>query len=152
MAAFVITGCLMVKGMSKWGALELTTDSEVRSRIDKCGIKLPAEAHDIYHAQSGFVDSSVWMKFTVPKDQIWSVVANSIKKRDHEFQPVIPEHLLKEIDQHADQTYDLRWWMPESVKKPLSWSLHKTNDGGEYFEDWLIDIETGTFYITKWDT
>jgi len=136
-----------VRGLANWGALEYETDATVKARIQGAGIPLPSGAHDIHYGASGFVDGSVWIKFTVPKDKIWDVVTGSIKKVESDFVPKIPEHLLKEIYQHSDQTYDLSWWTPAAVTSPLSWSRTE----GRFYEDWLIDTQNGTFYITRWD-
>lgn len=135
------------QGLGNLGALQYETDATVRARIQKAGITLPPEAHGIHYGAAGFVDGSVWIKFTVPKDKIWSVVTASIKKTESDFLPRAPEHLLKEIYQNPKQAYDLSWWAPSAVTSPLSWSRSE----GRFYEDWLIDTERGTFYITRWD-
>jgi hypothetical protein len=131
--AFVRIG----RGFATWGALQYETDATVRGRIQAAGVALPA----------GFVDGSVWIKFTVPKEKIWTAVTASIGKSESDFLPKMPEHLLKEIYQNSDQTYDLGWWAPSAVTSPLSWSRTE----GRFYEDWLLDKQSGTFYITRWD-
>lgn len=135
------------RGFSTWGALQYETDETVRARIGKAGITLPPEAHGIHYGAAGFVDGSVWIKFTVPKDKIWGVVTASIAKTEIDFLPKMPEHLLNEIHQNPNQTYDLSWWTPSAVTSPLSWSRTE----GRFYEDWLIDTQSGIFYITRWD-
>ena len=141
------------RGFASWGSLDLHTDTEVRTRIQNARIHLPAGAHTLYHASAGFVDGQTWIKFTVPPDQIWSVVAQSIQKRESDFTTTFPENLIKEVHQNANQTHDLSWWQPATVTRFLSWSREPKNPSGSfYFEDWLIDLDTATFYITRWDT
>jgi hypothetical protein len=140
--AFVRIG----RGFATWGALQYDTDATVRGRIQAAGVVLPPEAYGLHYAAAGFV-GSVWMKFTVPKEKIWTVVTASIGKSESDFLPKTPEHLLKEIYQNSDQTYDLGWWTPSAVTSPLSWSRTE----GRFYEDWLIDMQGGTFYITRWD-
>lgn len=143
----------MARGMASWGALELHTDAEVRTRIQDSRIHLPPGAHTLYHASAGFVDGQTWIKFTVPPDQIWTVVAQSIQKTETDFTPTFPENLIEQVHQNPNQTHDLTWWQPTSVTRFLSWSQETHNpSGSHYFEDWLIDLDTATFYITRWDT
>jgi hypothetical protein len=137
----------MSEGFAMMGALQYETDATVRSRVKKAGIRLPPEAYDIHCGFAGFVDHSRWIKFTVPKDEIWNVVGASISKSEKDFLPRMPEHLLKEVDQESNQTFDLSWWTPFSVTSPLSWSRTE----GRIYDDWLIDKDSGTFYITRWD-
>ena len=140
------------RGFASWGALVYATDTEVQARVKASGIVLPSGAQDIHHAYTGFVDSSLWIKFTVPKNQIWEVVRASIAKSEADFSPRHPENLLEQVYQGRNQKHDLSWWQPSSVKAPKSWSKIKISDGEAFHEDWLIDMETGTFYISRWDT
>ena len=143
----------MAQGMASWGALELHTDTEVRTCIQNARIHLPTGAHNLYHASAGFVDGQTWIKFTVPPDQIWTVVAQSIQKTEADFTTNFPENLIKDVPQNSNQTLDLSWWQPTSVKRFVSWSQETQNPSGSHaFEDWLIDLDTATFYITRWDT
>jgi len=139
-------------GFASWGALQYETDAKVRSMIQRAGIVLPKEVYDIHYGVAGFVDSSEWIRFTVPKEKIWDVVSGSIGKSEADFISAHPEHLLKEIPLNPDQSHDTAWWNPSSVTSPKSWSNPSEKDGQHFFEDWLIDMETGTFYITRWDT
>ena len=147
---FVAAG--IARGFSSWGALEYSTDTKVRALVTKVGVALPTEAHDIHYAISGFVDSSLWIRFTVPKDKIWDVVTSSIGKTEADFERALPKHLLREVHQNPKQTDDFGWWAPSSVSSPMSWSNPREKDGQHFFEDWLIDMDTGTFFITRWDT
>lgn len=141
------------RGFSSWGALELHTDTEVRNRIQNARIHLPPGVHTLYHASAGFVDGQTCIKFTVPPDQIWPVVAQSIQKTQTDFSTTFPENLIKEVHQNTNQTFDLSWWQPTTVTRFLSWSQETQNpSGSHYFKDWLIDLDTATFYITRWDT
>ena len=137
----------LASGFATWGALQYETDATVRMRVKELGISLPSEAHDIHCGVDGFVDHSLWIKFTVPTEKIWNVVGASISKSEKDFLPRMPEHLLKEVEQKSNQTFDLSWWTPFSVISPLSWSRSE----GRSYEDWLIDKDRGTFYITRWD-
>lgn len=143
---------MVAKGFSTWGALRLFSDAEVRDLIRDSGVHLPPCAHDLYFAYAGFVDKTIWMKLTVPKDQVWSVVEDSIEKSASEFAPGIPKDFIKEIWQGKDQELDLAWWNPQAVKSPKGWSRHSESNGQHFFEDWVVDEETGTIYVTKWDT
>jgi hypothetical protein len=143
----------MGRGMASWGALEIHTDTEVRIRIQNASIHLPPDAHTLYHAIAGFQDHQNWIKFTVPSDQIWTVVAQSIQKTESDFTANFPENLIENVRQNPNQTHDLSWWQPTSVTRFLAWSNQTQNpSGSHYFEDWLIDLDTATFYITRWDT
>lgn len=152
-AAFGIFGLEFSRGMASWGALEIHTDTEVRSRIQNARIHLPPDAHTLYYAIAGFQDHQNWIKFTVPADQIWTVVAQSIQKTESDFTATFPENLIENVRQNPNQTHDLSWWQPTSVTRFLAWSNHTQEpSGSHYFEDWLIDLDTATFYITSWDT
>jgi hypothetical protein len=141
------------RGFASWGALELHPDTEVRTRIQDARIHLPPGAHNLYHASAGFVDGQTCIKFTVPPDQIWPVVAQSIQKTETDFSTTFPENLIKEVHQNSNQTFDLSWWQPTSVTRFLTWSNQTQNpSGSHYFEDWRIDLDTATFYITRWET
>ncbi len=143
----------VARGFATWGALELHTDAEVRTRIQNARIHLPPGAHTLYHASAGFVDGQIWIKFTVPPDQIWVVVAKSIQKTESDFTPSFPENLIEQVHQNPNQTHDTSWWQPTTVTRFLSWSQKTQNPSGSYyFEDWLIDLDTNSFYITRWDT
>ncbi len=148
----VFVGVQIGRGIATWGELQYYTDTDVRKFVKEAGIALPQQAYDIHYGLSGFVDSSLWIKFSVPKQKIWVVVADSISKSEGDFSPVFPQHLAKEIFQNPNQKFDLSWWNPTSVKSPKSWSNPKEQNGQHFFEDWLVDTETGTFYITRWDT
>lgn len=152
-SAFGIFGLEFSRGMASWGALKLHTDTEVRTHIQNAGIHLPPDAHTLYYARAGFVDKQTWIKFTVPQDQVWQVIAQSLKKTESDFTPTFPENLLDQVYQNTNQTFDLSWWQPTSVTRFLAWSNQTQNpSGSHYFEDWLIDLDTATFYITRWDT
>lgn len=140
------------RGFASWGALQYETDTTIRSHVKAAGILLPPDAHDIHYAVSGFVDHSLWIKFTVPKEKICDVVRDSLSKSESDFAHSSPKHLLNEIRQNPNQNHDLSWWTPASVTSPRSWSNPEEKEGQHLFEDWLIDMETGTFYITRWDT
>ncbi|MDB4354053.1 hypothetical protein N9Z02_01990 [Akkermansiaceae bacterium] len=135
------------RGLGQWGGLRYETDGDVRATLQETGIALPNNAYGIHYAVSGFVDKSAWIRFSVPKHEIWSVVESSIKKSESDFSYDQPENLLREIHQDKGQSYDLKWWNPSSVTSPRSWSHRE----GRFFEDWLIDSKSGTFYITRWD-
>lgn len=139
-------------GVSSFGALQYESDSKVRMWVIGSGIALPAEAYDIHYGVAGFVDKSIWIRFTVPKEKIWEVVSASIGKKETDFPSSHPKHLLSEITQDPRQSYDLSWWNPTSVASPRSWSDIEERNGQQFYEDWLIDTSTGTFYISRFDT
>lgn len=152
-AAFGFFSLEFARGMASWGALEIHTDTEVRTRIQNARIHLPPDAHTLYYAIAGFQDHQNWIKFTVPSDQIWTVVAQSIQKKEADFTTTFPENFIKEVHQNPNQTLDLSWWQPTTVTRFLSWSQETQKpSGSHYFEDWLIDLDTATFYITRRDT
>jgi hypothetical protein len=153
----LLSGCGFVvfniaRGFASWGALQYETDVKVRSHVKNAGIALPAEAHDIHYGLAGFVDHCMWIRFTVPKDMIWDVVTASVSKSEADFSHSMPENLLSEVFQSPDQEHNLDWWNPSSVTSPRSWSRSKETNGQHIFEDWLIDVQTGTFYISRGDT
>lgn len=70
---------------------DLYSDAQVRQRIMESGIELPPASWNLFYAINGFQDHGVWITFTVPRDQLWSVVEASLQKKREDFTSGIPE-------------------------------------------------------------
>lgn len=138
------------QGFAGWGALTVTSDAVARNSITGSGVALPEEAHHLYFARDGFQDHNYWIKFTVPKDRVWEVVERSKKRKRADFVSGISQNFLKEIHQAKATKEDLGWWNPATVKRPLGCTFRQ-NGSMQDSEDWVVDEDAGTIYITKWD-
>jgi hypothetical protein len=151
--ALLLGAVLLVRivgeGMKSWGQTDVCSDVQVRQVIKDSGIDLPSASWDLFHAISGFQDHGVWIAFTVPRDQLWSVVEASIHKKREDFTTGIPEEFLDQVEMGEDQKIDTSLWTPKSIKNPLHFSIRK---GSSYFEDWVVDEEGGRIFITKSNT
>jgi len=139
----------VAEGMKSWERTNVCSDIQVRQAIKDSGIDLPPASWDLFHAISGFQDYGVWITFTVPRDQLWSVVEASIHKKREDFTIGIPEEFLDQVETGTDQKIDTSLWTPKSIKNPLHFSIRK---GSSYLEDWVVDEEGGRIFITKSNT
>jgi hypothetical protein len=140
------------KGSDDMKSLDRTdvySDAEVRQRIKASGIDLPPASWNLFYAISGFRDHGVWIALTVPRDQLWSVVEASLQKKREDFTSGIPEQFLVQVELGQDQKIDTSLWAPKNIKNPMHFSIRK---GSSYFEDWVVDEESGRIFITKQNT
>lgn len=135
--------------MKAWENTDVYSDVEARQAIKKSGIELPPVSWNLFCAINGFQDHGVWISFTAPRDQLWSVIEASIHKKREDFTSGIPENFLDQVELGKDQKVDTSLWTPKSIKNPLHFSIRK---GDSYFEDWVVDENGGRIFITKQNT
>jgi hypothetical protein len=135
------------EGMKSWDRTDVYSDIQVRQAIKVSGIELPPASWDLFHAISGFQDHGVWITFTVPRDQLWSVVEASIHKKREDFTSGIPEEFLDQVEMGEDQKIDTSLWTPKSTKNPLHFSIRSVRKGSYYFEDWVVDEKGGRILL-----
>lgn len=132
--------------LKSWGQTEVCSDSQVRQAIKDGGIDLPHASWDLFHAISGFQDHDVWITFTVPRNQLWSVVEASIHKKRENFISGIPKEFVGQVEFEQDQKIDTSLWNLKGIKNPLHFSIRKKSS---YLEDWVVDEENGRVFITR---
>jgi hypothetical protein len=142
-SGMVLLGLLLIlwqigEGFGRWGETVVYSDAEVRKAIEELHIKLPEGARDLRYAINGFQEHTVWIRFTVPKDQLWKTVQDNILREKQHLQPELPEPLRDDIPQDRDQHLDLSWWNPKEVWNPLSGKKDERQEK-RYFEQWLVD-------------
>jgi hypothetical protein len=103
----------------------------------------------LFYAINGFEDHAVWIALTVPRDQLWNVAEGALHKTREDFSKGIPDGFLDQVEMGKDQQIDTSIWTPKSIENPLHFSIRK---GSSYFEDWVVDEDTGRIFITKWNT
>jgi len=128
---------------------DIYSDKQVRQAINESGVSLPATSWNLFYAINGFQDHGVWIAFTVPRDQLWTVVEASLHKTKNDFTAGIPQEFLSHVELGADQKIDTSLWNPETTKKPLHFLIREKHS---YFEDWVVDEENGRIFITKSNT
>jgi hypothetical protein len=136
-------------GFKNWDRTDIYSDQEVRTRIRDSGIALPADSWNLFYAIDGFRDHGVWITLTVPTDQLWKVVEASLHKTKADFAAGIPESFLPGVELGGDQKIDTTIWNPQAIKIPLHFSIKEKNS---YFEDWVVDEDTGRIFVTKSNT
>jgi len=139
------------EGFSHWGDTVVCSDAEVIDAIKSADVKLPEGARDLRYAIAGFREHTVWIKFTVPKEQLWKTVQNNIFREKQHLQSEVPKPLSDDILFNRNQHLDLSWWNPKQVQHPLSWNHDENYPGRRYLDQWLVDEEKSTVYVMRGD-
>src|SRR4051794_1310079 len=85
------------RGIASSGDTVAYSDIQVRRAIKESGINLPPVAWDLFYAIEGFQDHGQYIAFTIPRDQLWSVVEASLHKTREDFAPGRPEGFMYRV-------------------------------------------------------
>ena len=136
----------VAQGLRSLGGLVLHTDQVVRDQLKSDGIRLPDSAYSIHHARAGFQDYTTWMRFSLSPEHVETFIQEHLNLSVTDLKEGLPPEYAEEIYQNENQNYDLTWWAPNLVKNPRIW---RKNDS--VIETWVVDMNSGTFYIFRHD-